>query len=39
MIAKNLILTNPENLGGKPIFKGTRVPVKSLFDYLERGIH
>ena len=24
-------------LGGAPVFKGTRVPVKSLFEYLERG--
>ena len=30
-------MTNPEILGGKPVFKGTRVPVKALFDYLERG--
>ena len=24
-------------VGGTPVFKGTRVPVKSLFDYLEGG--
>jgi uncharacterized protein (DUF433 family) len=24
-------------LGGEPVFKGTRVPVKSLFDHLEAG--
>lgn len=24
-------------LGGKPVFAGTRVPVKSLFDHLECG--
>ncbi len=24
-------------LGGTPVFKGTRVPVKNLFDYLEAG--
>jgi len=24
-------------LGGIPVFVGTRVPVKSLFDYLEGG--
>lgn len=24
-------------LGGIPVFKGTRVPVKNLFDYLEAG--
>jgi len=37
MSATDLILTDPEILGGKPVFKGTRVPVKTLFDYLERG--
>ena len=37
MSATDLILTDPEILGGKPVFKGTRVPVKALFDYLERG--
>jgi uncharacterized protein (DUF433 family) len=24
-------------LGGEPVFKGTRVPVRSLFDHLEAG--
>ena len=28
---------DPEILGGKPVFVGTRVPVKSLYDYLEAG--
>ncbi|HEX6368753.1 MAG TPA: DUF433 domain-containing protein [Longimicrobium sp.] len=28
---------NHEVLGGTPIFAGTRVPIKSLFDYLEGG--
>lgn len=26
-----------EILGGTPVFMGTRVPVKNLFDYLEEG--
>ena len=26
-----------EILGGTPVFDGTRVPVKNLFDYLETG--
>ena len=26
-----------EILGGTPVFSGTRVPVKNLFDYLEEG--
>ena len=26
-----------KNLGGTPVFCGTRVPIKNLFDYLETG--
>jgi uncharacterized protein (DUF433 family) len=29
--------SNPEILGGTPVFAGTRVPVRSLFDHLESG--
>lgn len=32
-----LIQTNPEILGGTPVFRGTRVPIRSLFDHLEGG--
>jgi uncharacterized protein (DUF433 family) len=32
-----LITVNPEILGGTPVFKGTRVPVRTLFEYLEHG--
>ena len=28
---------DPESLGGTPVLVGTRVPVQSLFDYLEAG--
>ncbi len=35
MNATDLITIDPDILGGMPVFKGTRVPVKSLFDYLE----
>lgn len=28
---------DPDILGGTPVFVGTRVPVRSLFDYLEGG--
>ena len=28
---------DPEILGGTPVFVGTRVPVRALFDYLEAG--
>jgi len=31
----DLITIDPEILGGTPVFKGTRVPIKSLFEYLE----
>ena len=29
--------SDPEILGGTPVFVGTRVPIKSLYDYLEAG--
>jgi uncharacterized protein (DUF433 family) len=35
MDAGDLITIDPEILGGAPVFKGTRVPVKTLFEYLE----
>ncbi len=31
------IAIDPEILGGIPVFTGTRVPIKALFDYLEGG--
>ena len=31
------ITTNPKVQGGVPCFAGTRVPVVSLFDHLQRG--
>jgi len=37
MTSMDLITVDLEILGGAPVFKGTRVPVKSLFEYLERG--
>jgi uncharacterized protein (DUF433 family) len=37
MKAEELIQTNPEILGGTPVFRGTRVPIRSLFDHLEGG--
>jgi uncharacterized protein (DUF433 family) len=30
------ISINPEVLGGTPVFRGTRVPVTTLFSYLEK---
>ncbi len=32
-----VVVQDVEILGGDPVFKGTRVPVKSLFDHLEAG--
>ncbi|MGD0542000.1 MAG: DUF433 domain-containing protein [Tepidisphaeraceae bacterium] len=32
-----VIKVDPDIQGGTPCFAGTRVPVKSLFDYLARG--
>ena len=34
---KLVVHRDPEILGGTPVFMGTRVPVKILFDYLEAG--
>ena len=32
-----MIVSDREILGGTPVFRGTRVPVKNLIDYLEAG--
>lgn len=32
-----LIHRDPEIMGGTPVFRGTRVPVRSLLDWLEGG--
>jgi uncharacterized protein (DUF433 family) len=32
-----VINIDKEILGGTPVFNGTRVPIKNLFDYLETG--
>lgn len=37
MLRKDVIVKDPEILGGTPVFRGTRVPVQALFDYLEGG--
>jgi uncharacterized protein (DUF433 family) len=34
---KDVVIRDPEILGGVPVFRGTRVPVQTLFDYLEGG--
>ena len=32
----SVVHSDPEILGGTPVFVGTRVPLRNLFDYLER---
>ena len=34
----DVINIDPEILGGTPVFRGTRVPIETLFDHLEDGI-
>lgn len=38
MTAESLVVSDPEILGGTPVFKGTRVPVRTLFEYLADGL-
>ena len=38
MDIRELITIDKDILGGQTVFKGTRVPVESLFDHLEAGI-
>jgi uncharacterized protein (DUF433 family) len=37
MKIEELIDRDPEKMSGTPVFSGTRVPIKHLFDYLEGG--
>ncbi len=32
-----LVTSDPERVGGTPVFAGTRVPVRTLFDHLVAG--
>lgn len=36
-IQSNIIERCPEKMSGTPVFRGTRVPVKTLLDYLAAG--
>ena len=38
MNIRELITVDKDVLGGQTVFKGTRVPVESLFDHLEAGV-
>jgi len=33
----SVIGKNPDILAGTPVFRGTRVPIQTLFDYLQGG--
>ncbi len=35
--AESVVHSNPNIMGGAPVFRGTRVPVQALFDYIEGG--
>lgn len=35
--ASAIVKSDPAILGGTPCFTGTRVPVRTLFDYIEGG--
>ncbi|MEX2480071.1 MAG: DUF433 domain-containing protein [Gammaproteobacteria bacterium] len=37
MKADEVISRSPQVQGGTPVFRGTRVPVRTLIDYLESG--
>ena len=36
-MVSSIVNRDPEILGGTPVFVGTRVPVRILFEYLEAG--
>jgi uncharacterized protein (DUF433 family) len=36
-VRSHVIHSDPDIQGGIPVFAGTRVPVRNLFDYLEGG--
>ncbi len=37
MLLPDVVTIDKEIMSGAPVFKGTRVPIKNLFDYLEGG--
>jgi len=37
-VAGGLVVSNPGILGGTPVFRGTRLPVQTLFNYLADGL-
>jgi uncharacterized protein (DUF433 family) len=37
IVTASVIHSDPDILGGTPVFVGTRVPIRTLLDYLEAG--
>jgi uncharacterized protein (DUF433 family) len=37
MDSLSVVHSDPEIMGGTPVFRGTRVPFQTLIDYLEAG--
>ncbi len=37
MTTNDVISVDPELMAGTPVFRGTRVPIHSLFEYMENG--
>ena len=37
MTSSSVVSCSPDVMGGTPVFRGTRVPVQTLLDYLEAG--
>lgn len=36
-MANSIVSTEPDIMGGTPVFPGSRVPVQTLLDYIEAG--
>jgi len=36
-MSESIVIKDPDILGGIPVFRGTRVPVQNLIDYLASG--
>ncbi len=34
---ESVVVVDPEVMSGAPVFRGTRVPIRNLFDYLAAG--
>ena len=35
--SESVVHSDPKIMGGTPVFRGTRVPIQALFDYIEAG--